>query len=92
MQSYLFLKLRQSGKWERGRRHPTSTNRVVGTSQSLPDPGKQGILPNGGAATDAGIRNVVINGKNKMPGLAGRFDEGQMTVLTAYLRTDMAAE
>ena len=35
------------------------------------------------------IRNVVINGKNKMPGFAGRFDERQMEALIAYLRTEM---
>jgi len=31
----------------------------------------------------------VIDGKNKMPGFAGRFDEAQMGALIAYLRTEM---
>ena len=56
---------------------------------SLHHIGEQGMLPNGGAATDLAIRAVVIDGKNKMPGFAGRFDEAQMGALIAYLRTEM---
>jgi mono/diheme cytochrome c family protein len=51
--------------------------------------GERGILPNGGAATDLAIQNVVLNGKNKMPGFAGRFSQEQMAALIAYLRTEM---
>ena len=56
---------------------------------SLHHIGEQGMLPNGGTATDAAIKNVVLMGKNKMPGFAGRFDEEQMAGLIAYLRTEM---
>jgi mono/diheme cytochrome c family protein len=56
---------------------------------SLHHIGEQGILPNGGAATDAAIIKVVNFGKNKMPGFNGRFSDEQMTDLIAYLRTGL---
>ena len=56
---------------------------------SLHHIGEQGMLPNGGAATDAAIKNVVLMGKNKMPGFAGRFNDEQIAGLIAYLRTEM---
>ncbi len=56
---------------------------------SLHHIGEQGILPNGGAATDAAIVNVVNGGKGKMPAFRGRFNEEQMNYLVAYLRTGL---
>ena len=49
-------------------------------------------LPSGAAATDAEVRRVVLAGKGKMPSFAGRFTEGQMAALLAYLRTNMPSE
>lgn len=56
---------------------------------SLHHIGEQGILPNGGAATDASIIKVVNFGKNKMPGFNGRFTDEQMADLIAYIRTGL---
>ncbi len=56
---------------------------------SLHHIGDQGMLPNGGTATDAAIRKVVLEGKGKMPSFAGRFNDEQLASLTAYLRTEM---
>ena len=56
---------------------------------SLHHIGEQGILPNGGAATDAAITKIVNFGKNKMPGFNGRFTDEQMADLIAYLRTGL---
>jgi mono/diheme cytochrome c family protein len=44
-------------------------------------------LPSGAPATDAEMRRVVIAGKGLMPSFAGRFTDGQMAALVAYLRT-----
>jgi mono/diheme cytochrome c family protein len=46
-------------------------------------------LPSGAPATDAEVRRVVLAGKGLMPGFAGRFTEGQMTELLAYLHTGL---
>jgi mono/diheme cytochrome c family protein len=48
--------------------------------------GEQGMMPNGGAATDAAIIKVVNFGKNKMPGFNGRFSDEEMADLIAYMR------
>lgn len=44
-------------------------------------------LPSGAATTDAEVRRVVLAGKGLMPPFAGRFNDGQMADLLAYLRT-----
>lgn len=54
---------------------------------SLHHIGEQGILPNGGAASDAAIARTVNLGKGKMPAFDGRFTEEQMNELIAYMRT-----
>lgn len=56
---------------------------------SLHHIGEQGILPNGGPATDAAIAHTVIAGKGKMPAFQGRFTDEQMADLIAYLRTGL---
>jgi len=56
---------------------------------SLHHIGEQGILPNGGPATDAAIARTVNFGKNKMPNFAGRFTDEQMAQLIAYIRTGL---
>ncbi len=50
---------------------------------------RKGKLPSGAAATDAGVRTLVLNGKGKMPSFSGRFTEQQMAALLAYLHTSM---
>lgn len=46
-------------------------------------------LPSGVAATDAAVRQNVLQGKGMMPGFAGRFTEEQMAALLAYLHTGL---
>ncbi len=46
-------------------------------------------LPSGVAATDAAVRQNVLQGKGSMPGFAGRFTEEQMAALLAYLHTGL---
>lgn len=46
-------------------------------------------LPSGAPATDAAVRLNVLNGRGLMPSFAGRFDDGQMTALLAYLHTGL---
>jgi mono/diheme cytochrome c family protein len=46
-------------------------------------------LPSGIAATDAAVRQNVLQGKGMMPGFAGRFTEEQMAALLAYLHTEL---
>jgi len=46
-------------------------------------------LPSGATATDAEVRRLILTGKGKMPSFSGRFTEGQMAALLAYLHTDM---
>jgi mono/diheme cytochrome c family protein len=46
-------------------------------------------LPSGAPATDADVRRLVLVGKGKMPSFSGRFTEGQMAALLAYLHTEM---
>jgi mono/diheme cytochrome c family protein len=48
------------------------------------------LLPSGAKATDAGVRDLVLKGKGKMPSFSGRFTEEQMAALLSYLHTDMA--
>ena len=45
------------------------------------------VLPSGAPATDAAVRRNVLTGKGMMPSFAGRFSEGQMAALLAYLHT-----
>ena len=46
-------------------------------------------LPSGIPASDAAVRLNVLSGKGMMPGFAGRFTEGQMAALLAYLHTGL---
>lgn len=46
-------------------------------------------LPSGALATDAEIRRVVLAGKGLMPSFTGRFTDGQMVALLAYLHTGL---
>ena len=46
-------------------------------------------LPSGAPATDAAVRQNVLEGRGLMPGFAGRFDEEQMAALLAYLHTGL---
>jgi mono/diheme cytochrome c family protein len=46
-------------------------------------------LPSGAPANDATVKNVVLAGKNMMPGFAGRFTDEQMSALLAYLHTGL---
>jgi mono/diheme cytochrome c family protein len=46
-------------------------------------------LPSGAPATDAEVARVVLAGKGMMPSFAGRFDNGQMAALLAYLHTGL---
>ena len=46
-------------------------------------------LPSGLPATDVQVRLNVLTGRGMMPGFAGRFDEGQMAALLAYLHTGL---
>jgi mono/diheme cytochrome c family protein len=50
---------------------------------------QRGKFPSGAAATNDAVQRVVLMGKGKMPGFAGRFSEDQMQALIAYLRTSM---
>ena len=50
---------------------------------------KSGTLPSGAPATDADVKHVVLAGKGMMPSFDGRFDEGQMSALLAYLHTGL---
>jgi mono/diheme cytochrome c family protein len=59
-----------------------------------PPPNIQGAmgrekLPSGAPATDTEVRRLVLVGKGRMPSFSGRFNEGQMASLLAYLHTDM---
>lgn len=46
-------------------------------------------LPSGIPATDAAVRQNVLVGRGLMPGFAGRFTDGQMAALLAYLHTGL---
>jgi mono/diheme cytochrome c family protein len=46
-------------------------------------------LPSGISASDAVVRNQVLQGKGNMPAFQGRFTEPQMQALLAYLHTSM---
>ena len=46
-------------------------------------------LPSGAPATDAQVRQVVLDGKGMMPAFKGRFDDAQMSALLAYLHTGL---
>jgi mono/diheme cytochrome c family protein len=46
-------------------------------------------LPSGIPASDAVVRNQILQGKGKMPAFQGRFTEPQMQALLAYLHTEM---
>ena len=50
---------------------------------------KTAKLPSGAQVTDAEVRRVVLAGKGMMPAFTGRFDEGQMSALLAYLHTGL---
>jgi mono/diheme cytochrome c family protein len=50
---------------------------------------KKATLPSGAPATDAEVKRVVLSGKGMMPAFAGRFDDGQMAALLAYLHTGL---
>lgn len=69
--------------------HEENDLALIPPPPSLHHIGEQGILPNGGAATDAAMIKVVNLGKNKMPGFNGRFSDEQMTDLIAYIRTGL---
>ena len=46
-------------------------------------------LPSGTPATDAAVRQTVLNGKGMMPGFGSRFNQEQMDALLAYLHTGL---
>jgi mono/diheme cytochrome c family protein len=46
-------------------------------------------LPSGAPASDAEVQRVVLAGKAMMPSFAGRFTDGQMAALLAYLHTGL---
>jgi mono/diheme cytochrome c family protein len=46
-------------------------------------------LPSGAPATDAAVRQTVLEGKGMMPSFASRFNEEQMGALLAYLHTGL---
>ena len=46
-------------------------------------------LPSGAPATDAQVRQVVLQGKGMMPAFVGRFDDAQMSALLAYLHAGL---
>lgn len=46
---------------------------------------KRKTLPSGAPATDEAVRLNVLSGKGMMPSFAGRFTDGQMAALVAYL-------
>lgn len=50
---------------------------------------KRKTLPSGLPATDAAVRQNVLNGKGMMPSFAGRFTDEQMAALLAYLHTGL---
>ena len=50
---------------------------------------RRATLPSGAPATDGEVRRVVLAGKGLMPSFAGRFTEGQMAALVAYLRAGL---
>jgi mono/diheme cytochrome c family protein len=47
---------------------------------------RRSTFPSGAPATDAEMRRVVLAGNGPMPSFAGRFTDGQMSALIAYLR------
>lgn len=46
-------------------------------------------LPSGAPATDAMVRQTVLEGKGMMPSFRDRFTEDQMAALQAYLHTEL---
>jgi mono/diheme cytochrome c family protein len=46
-------------------------------------------LPSGAPATDAAVRQTVLDGKGLMPSFNGRFTGEQMSALIAYLHTGL---
>ena len=46
-------------------------------------------LPSGIPANDATVEHNILAGRGMMPGFAGRFDQGQMAALLAYLHTGL---
>ena len=46
-------------------------------------------LPSGAPATDAVVRQTVLNGKGMMPGFGSRFNDEQIAALLAYLHTGL---
>ena len=46
-------------------------------------------LPSGIPGTDEAVKQNVLKGRAMMPGFAGRFDDGQMAALLAYLHTGL---
>jgi len=46
-------------------------------------------LPSGAPATDAAVRQNVLEGKGMMPAFASRFNEEQLDALLAYLHTEL---
>jgi mono/diheme cytochrome c family protein len=50
---------------------------------------QQAKLPSGTPASDAVVRNQIMQGKGKMPAFQGRFTDPQMKALLAYLHTSM---
>jgi mono/diheme cytochrome c family protein len=49
-------------------------------------------LPSGAPATDVNVERTVLSGKNMMPSFAGRFTQGQMAALLAYLHAGIRSE
>ena len=47
---------------------------------------RRSTFSSGAPATDAEMRRVVLAGKGTMPSFSGRFTDGQMSALIAYLR------
>ena len=49
----------------------------------------QSRLPDGAPADDAEVKRFVLAGKGLMPAFTGRFNNGQMAALLAYLHTGL---
>jgi mono/diheme cytochrome c family protein len=46
---------------------------------------KKGTLPSGMPATDANIKQTILQGRRMMPGFGNALNEDQLTVLVDYL-------
>jgi mono/diheme cytochrome c family protein len=50
---------------------------------------ERSTLPDGEAATDAGVEHVVLTGKGLMPSFAYQMTQEQLDALVAYLHTGL---